>query len=87
MTVATALFFAFLIGQRLVELRIAKRHTAALLARGAVEHGAAHYPLIVALHIAWIAAIVILGWSHPVVWGWLAVFGLLQLFACGYWPA
>ncbi|QFU07444.1 Isoprenylcysteine carboxyl methyltransferase (ICMT) family protein [Rhodobacteraceae bacterium THAF1] len=80
MTVATALFFAFLIGQRLVELRIAKRHTAALLARGAVEHGAAHYPLIVALHIAWIAAIVILGWSHPVVWGWLAVFGLLQLF-------
>ena len=80
MTVATGLFLAFLIVQRLAELVIARRNTAALLARGAVEHGAAHYPIIVALHVAWIAAIVVLGWSEPVRWGWLAVFAVLQAF-------
>jgi methyltransferase len=40
--------------QRLAELLVAKRNTARLVAAGAVEHGAAHYPLIVALHAAWL---------------------------------
>jgi methyltransferase len=40
--------------QRLAELVIAKRNTAALMAQGAVEHGAGHYPAIVLLHAAWL---------------------------------
>jgi len=73
-------FLAFLILQRLSELVIAKRNTARLLAQGAVEHGAAHYPAMVAMHAAWVAALVVFGWDNPVSWPWLAVFALLQMF-------
>ncbi len=45
--------------QRLLELRIAQKNTRALLARGAVEVGAAHYPFIVAVHVLWLMAIAI----------------------------
>ncbi len=72
-------FLAFVILQRLAELAWAQRNTARLLARGAVEHGAAHYPAIVALHSAWIAALVWFGHDEPLRWGWLALFALLQL--------
>lgn len=75
-----ALFIAFLVLQRLGELVLARRNTRRLLARGAVEHGAAHYPLIVALHAAWLISIAVLGWGRPVHPGWLAAFALLQLF-------
>ncbi len=74
----SAAFIAFLIAQRLGELVIARRNTQRLLAAGAVEHGAAHYPLIVALHAAWIVAIAFLGWGHAVQPVWLALFVLLQ---------
>lgn len=73
-------FLAFLIVQRLAELALARRNTAALLARGAVEHAAGHYPLIVALHGAWILTLVALGWNAPLHLGWLGVFVLLQVF-------
>lgn len=46
--------------QRIVELWYATRNTRRLLARGAVEHGAAHYPLFVALHAAWLISMTIL---------------------------
>lgn len=74
------LFLAFIIVQRLSELVIAKRNTARLLAQGAVEHGAGHYPVMVAMHSAWIAALVVFGWQNPVSLPWLAVFVLLQVF-------
>lgn len=74
----SALFIGFLILQRLAELALARRNTARLLARGAVEHGAAHYPLIVALHAGWLAAIAVFGWGEPVRPFWLAVFVPLQ---------
>jgi methyltransferase len=45
--------------QRLAEVAYAERNTRALLARGAVEVGRAHYPLIVLLHAAWLVAIVV----------------------------
>ena len=73
-----AAFLGFLAFQRLSELVLARRNTALLLARGATEHGAAHYPLIVALHAAWIAALVIFGLGNPISPFWLAVFVLLQ---------
>jgi methyltransferase len=41
---------------RLAELRLASRNRRWLLARGAVEAGAGHYPAMVALHAVWLAA-------------------------------
>ena len=65
--------------QRLVELVVARRNTARLLAQGAVEHGARHYPLIVLLHTAWLltlpAVVPADRWPDP----WLlGLFVLLQ---------
>lgn len=63
---------------RLVELAIARRNTARQLAAGAREYAPGHYPLIVAVHVAWLATLWMMVWEHPVHWGWLAVFALLQ---------
>jgi methyltransferase len=68
----------FVTVQRLAELVLARRNTARLLARGAVEHGAGHYPFIVALHAAWLAGLWILAPGHPVSLTWLVVFAVLQ---------
>jgi len=43
--------------QRLGELWLSRRNTRRLLDQGGVEHGARHYPLIVAVHLAWLAAL------------------------------
>jgi methyltransferase len=65
--------------QRLIELRYAERNTKALLARGAVEVGRGHYPLIVALHATWLVAIVLtLPREMVISWPLMAVFVLLQ---------
>jgi len=80
MTLGTTLFLGFIILQRLSELFIAKRNTTRLLARGAHEVGAAHYPVIVAMHSAWIVCLVVFGWDNPVQTGWLAIFIVLQGF-------
>jgi len=39
-------------GERLLELRVARRNAAWSFARGGVEHGTSHYPFMVALHAA-----------------------------------
>ncbi len=66
--------------QRLGELAYARRNTKRLMAAGAVEHGAGHYPLIVALHGAWLAALFALVPAEaPANWGLLGLYGLLQL--------
>ncbi len=79
MGIATVLFLCFIILQRLSELVIAKRNTAKLLAKGAYEVGAAHYPVMVAMHSAWIACLVIFGYDELVSFGWLAMFAVLQV--------
>ncbi|WP_341863019.1 isoprenylcysteine carboxylmethyltransferase family protein [Gymnodinialimonas sp. 57CJ19] len=76
---ATYLFLGFIILQRLSELFIAKRNTARLLARGAYEVGAAHYPAMVAMHSAWIICLVVFGYDNSVAYGWLAIFAVLQV--------
>jgi methyltransferase len=43
--------------ERLAELWLARRNTHALLEAGGVEVGGRHYPLVVALHAAWLLAI------------------------------
>lgn len=70
----------FVLLQRLGELALARRNTARLLRdAGAYEAGAGHYPAMVALHTAWIGAVV---WAaiqaEAVVWGWAALFLALQ---------
>ena len=47
------------VAQRLGELWLADRNTKRLLADGAVEVGASHYPLFVVLHAAWLSALAI----------------------------
>ena len=50
-----------------------------LMARGAVEIGAKHYPLIVLLHAAWLLAIIaLLPRPTAIHWGLLALFVVLQ---------
>ena len=65
--------------QRLFELWLSNRNTRRLLAEGAREYGAAHYPLIVALHLLWLAALWWLAPGRGVDLVWLAIFVLLQL--------
>ena len=65
--------------QRLAELAYARRNTRYLLAEGAHEVGAAHYPFLVAVHALWFVALaVFVPADQPPVWGLLAVFVVLQ---------
>jgi methyltransferase len=68
----------FIAVQRVAELVYARRNTQRLLAVGAMEVGASHYPLIVAVHALWLAALWIGGHDRPVFMGWLIVFIALQ---------
>jgi methyltransferase len=69
--------------QRLGELALSKRNTDRLRAQGAHEVAAGHYPLIVALHTAWLAGlwylVVSRGTDIDLSWAWLGVFAILQL--------
>lgn len=66
--------------QRLAELAYARRNTQRLLARGAREAGAGHYPFFVVLHASWL---LVQAWftspSPPVSWGLLALFFAVQM--------
>jgi len=74
------LLVGFIVLQRLIELLIARYNTRRLLEEGAKEHGARHYPVIVVLHMAWIASLVIfVPYNAPLNWLLLAVFVVLQL--------
>ncbi len=70
--------------QRLGELVWAERNTCALLRRGAVEHGRAHYPLIVGLHVAWFAAILATLPADARIHG-LPLAGMIFLQAMRFW--
>jgi methyltransferase len=65
--------------QRLAELAIARRNTRALLAKGAVEHAPGHYPLIVALHAAWLGALWWLAPGQPISLPLLGLFVLVEV--------
>jgi methyltransferase len=65
--------------QRLGELVIANRNTKRLLAAGGVEHGAAHYPLIVALHATWLIGLWLVAWNRPANLVWLAIYLVLEI--------
>ena len=65
--------------QRLGELWLSNRNTKRLLAQGAREHAPGHYPLIVALHIAWLAVLWWLAPQRPIRDFWLAAFILIEI--------
>ena len=65
--------------QRLGELWLSNRNSRRLLAEGAREHAPGHYPLIVALHAAWLISLWWFGLSRPIDGFWLAIFILIEL--------
>jgi methyltransferase len=83
--------------QRSLEMVLSRRHERLLRARGAVERGREHYPLIVALHLLWLLSTlvegVLRGPELPAVWPVpLTLFLLVQplrywaIFSLGgYW--
>lgn len=75
---AAILILALVTLQRLAELILAGRNTKALLARGAYEVAPGHYPLIVAVHTLWLAALWWLAPGRPVSWLLIALFLVLQ---------
>ena len=66
--------------QRAAELILSSANTRKLKARGAVEVAPGHYPLVVAVHAAWLISLWVLGWDHPVNGVALLVYLLLQGF-------
>jgi len=82
--ILSVLFVALLSAQRLFELRLSRRHARALRARGAIEHGAAHFPLLVLVHVLLPLGILFevfaLGARPPALWPlWAALFAGGQL--------
>jgi methyltransferase len=77
MTLAYAIM-AFVTLQRLAELVIAARNTRLLKARGAIEIGAEHYPVMVALHGTWLIVLWATVGERPVDLPLLGVFAVLQ---------
>ena len=76
-----------LAAERWLELWLSARHTRALKLRGAVEHGRSHFPIFVALHVAFPLALsveVMYGVARPGSWApiWFVLFVAAQLLRC-----
>ncbi|MGH7021031.1 MAG: isoprenylcysteine carboxyl methyltransferase family protein [Brevundimonas sp.] len=76
--ILSVVILSLVTAQRIGELVLARRNTRRLLARGAVETGAGHYPFMVALHAAWLIGLWLLAWDRPLNLWLLAVFIGLQ---------
>ncbi len=74
-----AWLLGFVALQRLAELALAERNTRRLLAQGAREIGADHYPLFILLHGSWLIALaLVVPWSAEPSWPLIAIFFVLQ---------
>ena len=69
----------FVTAQRLVELPIARSNTRRLLAAGGHEVAPGHYPLIVAVHAAWLGALWWFAPGRPIDFGLLTAFVLVEV--------
>lgn len=69
----------FVTAQRLIELPIARANTARLLAAGGREVAPGHYPLIVALHAAWLICLWWFALGRPIDVNLLILFGFVEL--------
>jgi methyltransferase len=75
-----AILLALVTLQRLGELVLARINTKKLLARGASEIAAGHYPMVVTMHAAWLISLWLWGHDQPVESIALVVFIVLQGF-------
>lgn len=75
----TIVILALVTLQRLGELWLSNRNTRRLLAQGAHEHAPGHYPLIVAVHVLWLAALWWLAPGRGVDAFWIAMFVLVEI--------
>jgi methyltransferase len=65
--------------ERIAELSLSRRNTAAMLEKGAVEFAPKHHPAIVLMHALWLACLWIFGATRIINQAWLAVFLSLQV--------
>lgn len=82
-----ALFIAFVIIQRLIELAMAKSNEKWSKNQGAIEFGSEHYKYIITLHVLFFISLIIEYWLDPeLIDGWPAI---LAIFLCAqilrYW--
>ena len=77
---AAEILLALVTLQRGAELVIANHNTRKLLARGGVEVAPRHYPMIVAMHAAWLTALWIFGRDQAVNLVILLFYVALQAF-------
>jgi methyltransferase len=61
------------------ELWLSNRNTRRLLASGAREYGASHYPLIVAVHALWLIGLWWRAPDRPIDGFWLGLFVLIEI--------
>ncbi len=78
LTLAAILILGLVTVQRLTELWLAERNRRRLLEQGALEYGAGHYSLIVAVHAAWLAALWWWAPGRPISIPLLVAFAALQ---------
>ena len=74
--------------QRLLELIYTRRNERRLRARGAVERGSGHYPVIVATHTLWLVSTLVEGLlrgPEPPVWWPLPLAAFLLVQPLRYW--
>jgi len=75
--------------ERLFHLALARRNTRHALARGAIEHGRGHYPLLAAFHALFLissaAEAIVLKRPFPGALGWVALGGAAGAQVLRYW--
>ncbi len=72
--------------QRLLELRYSRRNERRLRARGAVERGAGHYPVMVGVHTLWLLSTLVEGLlSEPPAWWPVPLAAFLLVQPLRYW--
>lgn len=69
----------FVTAQRLIELPIARANTARLLSVGGREVAPGHYPLIVAMHAAWLVCLWVFAPGQPIHVPLLILLGAVEL--------
>jgi methyltransferase len=74
--------------QRLLELTYSRRNEIRLRARGAVERGSGHYPVLVAIHSLWLLSTLVEGLLRgpaPPAWWPVALAAFLLVQPLRYW--
>ena len=82
------LLWAFVIVQRLYELRIARKNARWIKEQGGIEYGEKHYPWLVLIHGCFFLSLMVEGlWSRsePVSWWWIPFLLLLGVQGLRLW--